>query len=1104
MKTSRNLFLLTLLSLFCFVKVVKAQQINAFISGTVVGATDNEQLVGAHILVTHVPTGTKYHAVTNAKGMYRIANVQPGGPYSIKIAYIGYNDDEMSDIQLNLGETTDFVHKMDESAHQLGDVVITANKSGQFQENKMGMQTTVTSHKLAVMPNAGRSVGDFVRFSPQVKVSPSGAISVAGQNNRYNSFTVDGAPQNDTYGLADNGTNSGQIGFTPFSMDVIDQISVQISPYDVKQSGFSGAGISASTKSGTNEFKVSFYDYFRNQALAGKTPTDNPNTVREKLSDFTSNTTGLSISGPIIKDKVFFFVNGEYQIDNSPREFDYNRYNPDGATVGKASRDDLQALRDKMINQYGYDPGTFGNITNDLTGGRLFAKIDWNINSDNKFTLRYNFTTGQKLSPGVSSADRIIFSNNGQDFSSTVHTVGGELKTKISDEMSNYLFIGYNRTVDDRNPTGQNFPSISIGRENIALGSEEYSTANKLSQNILTIENNLEIYKGSHTITIGTHNEFFNIYNLFMANNFGRYTYNNLEQFMSDAPASQYDRTFSNVDNITGDGTAAAANFNVLQLGFYAQDEWKISRNFKLNYGVRLDMPMFLTSTPQNNHFNELAIEEFRDAWIAGGAEDPFKDNPSKTGTNIKPSVYFSPRIGFNWDITGEKKHQLRGGVGLFTSRIPYAWPGGTYTNNGITTGSMRIRDAGNPLLNFNPDWNNQPTAGTEPSGIIDLFSENFKFPQVLKTNIGYDVQLPFGIIGIVDAIFTKNLNNVYYQNLSIVPTDNNLTGTGDYRPLYTSIDKEKYPNASKYNNVYLATNTKEGYSYTLSAALEKSFAFGLSLNAAYSFNRALTINDGQSSQNGSQWRTSTIYGANNSTLKTSVYDAGSRVVASASYRINYTKYASTIVSLFYNGSYGDRYGYGYDVFDRNNSGLLGDNVNRNHLMSMYIPKDKNDIHLVDIVKNGNVVATADQQWEALDKFINDDPYLSKNRGQYAEPNSNFTPWQNIFDAKIIQEFKLPLHNGKAHRLQVSFDIYNLGNLLNKNWGRMYTPTAYYNVHQLLTFQGYQAGTTTPTFITTNYNNQTGELNKPYNIDDNTNNLQTSRWQAQIGVKYIF
>lgn len=1057
-------------------------------NGRVYGS-NGETLPGATVVAVDVPSGSQYGTVTDLDGYYRIPNMNVGGPYKITISYVGYEPFVKENIFLTLGQTLKLDVNLSEKAQAIEGVEIVAQQNDIFDGNRTGAETFVSNAEIQRMPTINRSIADFTRLTPQANVSSNGAISVAGMNNRYNAISIDGAVNNDVFGLSATGTNGGQTGGTPISLDAIDQFQIVIAPYDVRQGGFAGASINAVTRRGSNEFDGSAYYYFRNQGLAGKTPGKIEVDDREKLADFTAKTYGLRVGGPLIKNKLFFFLSAEFQRDETPRPFNFEDY------TGDSNLDDLNALAEKF-RSYGYDPGSFLGKTSTLDGDKILGRIDWNISKNHKLMIRHSYVKNVSTSPRSSTKTAIYFENNGVYFPSTTNSTAAELKSNWNN-MSNNLILGYTAVRDNRDPMGSKFPALRIydGAGTIYAGSEPYSTGNQLDQDIFTFTDNFSIYKGQHTITFGVNYELSKTYNLFMRKAFGEYRYSSLFDFMNNdtVPAYQYERGYSLVDDVVGDGSKAAADFKTSQIGFYVQDEWQVNDNFKLTAGLRFDIPIFMDQ--QNpGPYGEAVWQNFNDSTLSMIRDYGYDTKGAEAGKMPKPQLMFNPRVGFNWDVKGDQKTQLRGGIGLFTSRLPLVWPGGAYTNNGVTIGGVYHRSSWGTPIYFRPQWDDQYTAqdfgaaDAIPSGQMDLFASDFKYPQMLRASVAVDQKLPWGLVGTLEGLYTKTISNVLYFNLNEKPAEgNHITMGPDQRPLYPG---EKID--TRYTRIMLGTNTSKGFSYNITAQLTKQFQKGFSGSIAYTYGRAKVMNDGTSSQNSSQWRyMENVNGLNHLDLSFSDFDLGSRIVAFLSYRVDYANHFASTFGLYYNGQSGQRYSYVYN--DRGN--LNGEGENPGNLI--WIPENSGEVNLVDIGTPGDedYVSAADQ-WASLDKFISSDQYLNDHRGEYAERNGARSPFQSIVDFKFVQDFYLNTGNGKKHTLQFTFDIFNFTNLLNKDWGARRYVT--YDAYRLITFEGFEDDGTTPKFT----------YSGPEDVEDIFNVLDSgvnsSRWQGQIGIRYIF
>ena len=1031
----------------------------------------SEPLLGANVVVIHTPSNTTYGAITDFDGFYRISNMRVGGPYKISITYIGFEEYVADNVYLQLGDSKRISATLGESLNELEEVVVTGQSNSLFDSGKTGAETNVSQRQVNTLPTISRNIADFARLTPQAKVSGDDVVSISGQNNRYNAIFIDGAVNNDVFGLAANGTNGGQTGVSPISLDAIESFQINVAPFDVRQSGFSGGSINAITKSGTNDFEGSAYGFYRNQGLAGKTPEDlvGDNGERTKLDDFTAKTYGVRIGGPIVEDKLFFFVNYERQDNETPQPFNIENFR------GDASANDLQDLSDYLNDNFGYNAGGYTNNTSTLTSDKLIAKIDWNINENNKLSLKHSYVKAIQFDAPSSNEGSINFLNRAINFESITNSTALELNSQIGSNMANNLIIGYTSVNDDRNPAGGNFPSVQIfdaAGSSIFFGSEPFSTANLLEQSNLTITDNFEIYSGRHKITLGTNNEFSSSKNVFFRQNFGDYRFDSLDDFLGGNTANRYRYGYSLLGGF-GDDSQGAAEFDLFQFGLYAQDQISFTDNFKFTMGVRIDIPYWADGL-ENDDFNTRTV-----SLLEAAGKDL---QGARVGQGIDPNVHLSPRVGFNWDVTGDRSTQIRGGLGVFTSRVPLVWPGGTYNNNGVTAGFIQL--TGDDVPDFNADSNGQfadPVPGSgSVGGQVDLFAKDFKLPQVFKTNIAVDQRLPGDIIFSADFIWNDNITAVTYENINISGPQFTTTGAGA-RPNYgfSKVD-------GTYSDIYLGSNTGEGSSYNVSGTLSKNF-FGPKLDitaqATYSYGDSDVLLDATSSQNSSQWRNlETVNGSNRPTLSRSDFSPGHRVVANSTFEFKWSDNLKTRIGVFYEGAQGQPFSYVY-----NTSSLLSDTGSFSSLV--FVPSNANEAQLVDTDD-----LTAAQQYAELSALIEGDDYLRSRKGKFAERNADRSDWTNIIDLKFAQEFGLKFGE-KNHKIEVTADIFNFTNLLNKKWGvRTFTN---FNQVGLLDFEGFADDGTTPQF---SYDPRAAETR---NIIDDSG-LQSSRWQMQIGLRYTF
>lgn len=1070
--------------------------------GGIVESQAGEKLTGATITVTHVPTGTVYKTVSTKDGRYSLSNLQPGGPYTIEVSYVGYGSVKRENVYLNLGETAAVDFTVLESAETISGVTVTTSSRRQEGIAKGGIEVNVGSDKMQNAPSVGRNLTDYFRLVPQAKTTYDGGISIAGQNNRYNQLMIDGAVNNDVFGLSSQGTNGGQTGAPPISIDAIESMQIGISPYDVSLGNFTGGSINAITKSGTNKFTGSAYFVYGDQSLSGKTPTG-PKDDATKLPDFTNKTYGLTFGGPIIKNKLFFFVSGELLRNEKPQPFDPASFRDPNF------RDSVNLIVQKL-NSYGYEPGDYVNIPDKLESDKIASKITWNINGANRLNVSYRYTKSRRDLTSPSTGSRINFYNNGYYMPSTTHSASVELNSTVSKSTANKLLLTYTHVFDDRDPLGKEFPRVTLNSVNgtsYVFGTENFSTANQLKQDNVALFDEFRWNKGAHQFKAGVDIEWSRSYNLFIRDAFGTYSYNYVSDFLNDAKPSSYSRSFSLVDDIVGDGSAAAPTFNTLRLGAFIGDEWNVSERFKLNYGVRIDNFIFMDDPNTDTFFNNHAVPAISQYWNLQGA---------RSGQKPDINVSLSPRIGFTYNFP-EENVRIRGGLGLFTGRVPLVWPGGVYNNSGITIGGISASGSFVPSnITFNPDPYNQYTPEDfgqtvkVPSGQIDLMAKDFKLPKILKTSLGVDKNFGNGFSLSIDALYQKNINEIVYYNVYGAPGAKNSLGQDVYlvsgtTNTYNKIDMD--PNTAGVQNpystgIFLITNkfSNKGYSYNFSIALNKAFSQGWSANVSYSYGDAYGIFDGTSSQNNSQWRyMESKNGRNNLDRSRSDFATLHRVNAYVSKRVEYLhKSMATTLTLFYNGQSGSPYSYVYTrsmIYDQNGSMFESTDL-------IYVPKDLADwqrfaVPFTDAAGTHSV----EEQWTALNTYIENDNYLKKRRGKFAERNGAILPFSNIIDAQLKQDFILNTRETK-HTLTVQFDMFNFTNFLNRDWGRVYV-TPGFDAYSLISMDGYTVlpdKTLQPKFSYRNLSNKGADDV----LDFRSGAYNASRWRGQLTIRYTF
>lgn len=1082
----RLLFLIVMF--FSLASAVMAQITTSGISGKV--TSKGEEVIGATITATHQPSGTIYRGLTNLDGRFTIQGMRVGGPYKVEIAYLGQQTKTFEGVMLQLGEVEDLSCKLEADAKELQEVVV-VGKAG-LNGTKTGAAQSLTSRQIADMPSITHGIADVARLNPQLTTSSNGAMSFAGTNNRYNSFMIDGAMNNDVFGLTADGSNGGQAGTQPVSMETIEQIQINVAPFDVRQSGFTGGAINAITKSGTNKLHGSVYGFGNNQNLIGHHyPYSDGTGYAPKYQKQQEYQWGLTLGGPIIKDKLFFFFNFE---DANKKYPNINGYGQTGSRVLKEEADDVLAKIKAMAKKQGIDyTGSYGNPDIYTKSRKYGAKIDWNINDFNKFSFRWSYVDAQQLN-NVSGASSLNDDNYYYPFDSKTHSFTAELQSRISPKISNEARASYVRVRDER-AVSNPFPMISlqVTGGTVNIGNERSSMANQLDQDIYTVEDNLTWYKGNHTFTFGTHNEFYKFANLFIQDANGTYNFANLEHFnkyYDDFMNNNLDPTYAYFKQyrfgmantaVTGDPRWKAP-FSAGQLGFYAQDKWNATPSFQLTYGLRMEIPLFFDTPTANTGFNEYAAKR---NWGV------------RTDHKLSSRPLWSPRVGFRWDINNDRRYILRGGIGIFTGRIPYVWISNNFTNTGIQMSKYSVYNPKGLEMQFDPNKQTETADKLKAAGSqeVNIFADNFKFAQTLKLNLGFDFKA-LGIDWTAEAIYSKTLNDIYYKNLSIEETGKTFgQETGyewDNRPMFRTTTK-----GTPYAYVYGLYNTNKGYTVNLSLKAEKHFNFGLDLMASYTWTRSMSVNSGTSSVAGSNWMFNTTYrNPNNPELGFSAYNVPHNIQASAYYHVAYgsRKQWQSTIGLIYQAKSGSPYViemYG----DMNGDGARGNDlmwiptdeqIDKMHFVATTVNNSNNTYPLITRVLGegykGNL--SEEQQRALLKQWIAEDPYMRDHRGQYFERYADNLAFEHHFDLHFAQKYSFKVA-GQINSLELSFDIINLGNLLNKDWGHTYGD-GFGRYFSPFNYEGDGMFKFDGTHVNRDYNS--------YN----------SRWRGQIGLRYTF
>ncbi|MFT7031041.1 MAG: hypothetical protein ACJA2C_002442 [Marinoscillum sp.] len=1093
----KNLQKMALAAVILLASVASYAQSNttATINGLVVDGS-GENVIGATIMATHVPSGSKYGSVTNLEGRYYVPGLRVGGPYTLSVSYVGFVTQTKEDIVLGLGENRNVDFKLSTDEISLDAVVVTAQSDEIFNSGKTGATTNLSLKKINSLPTINRSINDFTRLTPQ-----SNGTSFAGRDNRFNNYTIDGNIYNNNFGLG-----SGQFaGGNPISLDAIEEIQVNIAPYDVRQGGFSGASVNAVTKSGTNDFTGSVYYYMRNDQLIGDKAGEN----RFNIEDSKNEIKGFRVGGPIIKDKLFFFVNYETEEELVPS---FNKVasrpglSPDGLTVSRVPAADLDFVRESLSNLYGYETGPYEGYSFASEQERFNARIDWNISEKHKLAVRYNLYTAFTDVPTNGNSIRFIterfrntdrtgieamnFRNTNYTNDRRVQSVVAELNSVLAANISNQLNVGFTSITDPKRgiPGEQDFPFIEVLEDDgsgndlyyFSVGNELFSVGNLLENNILNITNNLTMFKGNHTFTAGVNFEYMTFDNAFNPVFNGFYRYGSYDDFVAaviNKDATVQPLAYAQSFAFDGSTTPPTDQTRFGQLGLYIQDEFQYTPNLKITAGLRVDLPFYPIDLPSNDALDALG-KEFTD--LNG---DTFTPDVSSF-PSVKP--LFSPRIGMNWDVNGDKTTQVRGGTGIFSGRIPFVWLSNQVNGSGVVRGGSGlersrtlspddvgyVNDFDTDARPFNPDVNAyRPASGAATlSNELNLTDKDFRLPQTWRTNFAVDQVLPFGVIGTLEGIYSRDVSTPIAYNPVLKEPTGMLSGP-DARPYWDG----GYSDDADFRNVFYLTNAdKQGDYMSITGEMKKQFDNGFYTSIAYTRSRARDYGLDGGSQAISLWSAQVAEDRNDPEISFTRFDQPNRVIGLVSYQTE-----NSTISVFYQGGEPGRFSYTY-------SGNFGDNGQR----LMYVPNSASELEFQEFTSGGVTYSSTDQE-AAFDAYIDQDDYLSENRGSVVERNGSKLPWVHTFDVRLTQD--IPLANN--HKLQLSLDFLNFGNLINSEFGIPQTP----NQTNILNYRGRNADNV-PEYRM-NFVSGTSEF--PTETFRESTSLANT-WRAQVGVRYIF
>ena len=1048
-----------------------------------------EEVIGATVVAVHEPSGTRYTAVTNTSGRFSINGMRTGGPYEVTVSYIGYQSKTLKGIILQLAETYNLAVWLSEDATQLSEVVI-SGKASKFAAEKTGAATNINSEMITNLPTVNRSITDVTRLSPY----GGNGMSFAGSDGRNANFTVDGANFNNNFGLSDKLPGGGN----PISIDAIEELQVVISPYDVRQTNFIGGGVNAITKSGTNTFKGSAYVYHKNENMQGDAV--NRQQISGARDKAQTTTYGFTLGGPIIKNKLFFFVNGEMikipSIVNRWRGSDNGVADPTNY-VSRTKNSDLEAVSNYVKNKYGYDTGSWTSFPADESNYKLMARIDWNITDKHKLALRYNYTKnnvwnapnatsmdgGTRMSGARMSQYSMSYANSMYSMENIVHSWSLDLNSRLTDNLSNQFLATISKLDDVRGTDSSEFPFIDItkGDNNyIALGYELFTWNNAVHNTIWNIKDDVTYYMGAHKIMAGVTFEHQMADNQYMRNGSGYYRYNWEDGMTVEELFNQTPEIFCLTYGYDGE-TKPAARVQFNRPGIYAQDEWNINDKLKLTYGLRVDGLFFNNSDLMTNN----AILKL-----------DYSGRNIDTGKWPKNSITFSPRLGFTYDVFGDKSLKVRGGTGLFSGRLPLVFFTNMPTNGGLVQYQAQINAknaaakgftmdefAGGPMTKVSDmlaklqslgyPQTVSPEDGTVPSAVNGV-DPDFKMPQVWKTSLAFDYQLPveFPFSVTVEGIFNKTINAVSISDWSIPSVGGFARFNGvDNRPIYPS----GFRTGTK---AFVLENTSKGYGWSANVEVKAQPTEWLSLTAAYTHtvSKEITGMPGSAAESAFTY-VPTVEGPNNIKLHNSQYVTPDRIVASATIHDKSGNHYNFIYETW-------RGGYNYSYMMANDMNSDGYNYD-----AVYIPTD------AQVANNEFRFVSQDDAQRFMD-YVHNDSYLKKHQGEYAEPYSVYSPWVHRIDFGYKHDFKLNVGNTK-HTLQLSFDMKNVLNFFNSSWGvAKFLNPEIGSEARILKYEGVDADG----FAT---------FSTPSSISANTTTWTPNYslgqcWYASVGIKYFF
>ncbi|MES2004452.1 MAG: TonB-dependent receptor [Bacteroidota bacterium] len=1070
-----------LLFVLCGHLPVSAQLTTAHIGGTVKSA-NGEWIVGAVIRLIHQPTGTVYQTRSVNRGSFYIDHIIPGELFSLTVSHMGYRVVLSDSLDIPLENTVPHDFILQPTHAWLDSVTVGAIRNPLTDKI---MANRIAGETIRFLPGAGRQLNAYIKLLPLANTTQGGeGISLAGQNNRYNLLYVDGAVNNDAFGLSASGSNGEQAGISSLSIEAVEQLQVSVSPYDASIGNFTGGSIHAITKNGTNQPKTSLYTFRRTGFPSG---LNSIGSFRQPTERSYAAVTGISLQGPLVRNRFFYFINAESEQGLYTNQYDFTTYK--GNTKNPEI---IKLLMHTLRGNYGYAAGDYRIVTNNFYASRMLIRFDWNLNARNRIAFSNRFANGRKTYTNPSDESIIHFSNDGFRLNTVSNTTTLEWKNVTGKKSANKLLLTYSVTHDQRGSIEQDFPRVRINDGDGALifGTDINATRNVLRQKKWTLLNKFSFLSGRHLFTVGVDAEYVRIQNAFIQNTFGNYTYASMADFLQYKHPSAYRVAWTGADY--SGNQPSAGNFSVWRSSFFFNDEIRILPQLLIQVGIRTDKYQFPDAPLTNDFINQTAMPIFSRYWPTAG---------TRSGESPKIPLSLSPRLGFQLQLN-RINLLLLGGAGIFSGKVPLVWPGGVYQHNGQNNNGYAADNRQLQKIFFRSEPGSQWTLAETGGGInqqtVNLIAASFSMPKIMRVSLGFRKKINAEWTLDMNGMLTINLQEIAYTNLNILPPSDTAAGP-DQRLIYPVANNAKiplYPDGSNpYEYVILLRNQagNKGYSKQITTSLSRQSKQGWFAEISHSFGKSYSLHDGTASVNVSQWRfTERIHGRNYNNLSESDFSAGHKLSMWTGKKFFHGRRKEFVrVSFRYSGQSGQPFSYVYSGLS-----MTRDDGPYGSYDLVYVPTQEELAAMVFLPNRvDGIVYSVEQQKDALNRYINNNVYLKSRRGNYAERNGSRSPFTHQLDVKFSKEIKMNLGETKWN-VQLSLDIANIGNLINKNWGIKYMVP--FNQAPVIEFAGY-TGTSNPV---PQYRADPAGLQKvPWVMDRSGTGPSASFWSCELGLR---